>query len=281
MSKKFVLPRTEDPCPDLLVDYGPKNEGVGRWVPEQKHLLLANYIGAARQAMKAWPHRVFIDPFCGPGRIQVAGEGFTRDGGAVVATRQASSWGAPYTRVLLGDIDPERGNPCAARVSALGSNAEIFVGPAVQTVQSMVRKVPSGSLCLAYIDPYNLEYLSFSILEALAKLPKVDIAVHFSLMDLLRNVEFELDPSRARFDDVAPGWRDALKGTSKSALPVAFFNYWSELVKSLGFTFSKEMPLVHNNTNHPIYRLVFFARHDLPNKLWDDVAKSKNYSLDF
>ncbi len=281
MKKRIALPATIDPCPELMVDYGPKNEGVGRWVPEQKHLLLADYVGAASSAMKKWPHRIFIDPFCGPGRIQVAGESFDRDGGAAVAIRQALQSGAPYTEALLGDIDKSRGLPCADRIRAIGTPAESFIGPAVETVQDMVSRVPKGALCLAYIDPYNLELLNFNMIRTLAQLPNVDFAVHFSTMDLLRNVDFELDPDRARFDDVAPGWREGLRGTSKSALPVAFFNYWMNLVLSLGFTVSKEKPLVHNNSNHSIYRLVFFARHELPNRLWDDVARSKNLDLDF
>lgn len=33
------------------------------------------------------------------------------------------------------------------------------------------------------------------------------------------------------------------------------------------------MPLVPNDANHPIYRLVFFARHDLATRIWGDVAR--------
>jgi hypothetical protein len=52
-------------------------------------------------------------------------------------------------------------------------------------------------------------------------------------------------------------------------------------VLGLGFKHSKEMPLVHNNDNHPIYRLVFFARHELPLRVWGDVARGPNRELDF
>lgn len=78
-----------------------------------------------------------------------------------------------------------------ARVSA-------FVGPAVETIRTVVAWVPRrGSLALACIDPYNLEYLSFSIIQALAALPKVDLPINLSTMDLQRNAEFESDPARA------------------------------------------------------------------------------------
>jgi hypothetical protein len=39
--------------------------------------------------------------------------------------------------------------------------------------------------------------------------------------------------------------------------------------------------LVYNDRNHAIYRLVFFSRHELPNRIWDDVAKGRQRGLDF
>lgn len=282
MHKKFELEIAPDTLPDLVVERGPQNTGVGRWVPDQKHALLAKYLIGTRQAWKKWPQRVFIDPFCGPGRIQVKGEMFTRDGGATLAWRQSLLCDAPFTQMLVGDLDPERSHACASRLTKLGAPVKSFSGPATDTIKQMVRHVPKNALCLAYIDPYNLEYLSFSIIQALAHL-KVDFAVHFSTMDLHRNVEFEFDPTRARFDETAPRWREniAVTQTNKASLPSAFFSYWCELVRSLGFTFSHEMPLVYNDRNHPIYRLVFFARHELPNRIWGDVAQGPNLQLNF
>lgn len=100
-------------------------------------------------------------------------------------------------------------------------------------------------------------------------------------MDLMRNVEFEFDPQRARFDGTAPNWRERLDvlGTTKSRVPGLFFEYWMGLVKNLGFAFSHSMPLITNDSNHGIYRLVFFSRHELPNRIWGDVAKGPNREL--
>lgn len=275
---------SDDPLPNLEVERGPENKGVGRWVPEQKHFLLAKYIVGTRAAARKWPQRVLIDPFCGPGRIQVKGESFTRDGGAVVAWRQSQSTGdSAYTKLLVGDISHDRASACGARLKALGANVQSFVGEARATILEMKGAVPRGALCFAYLDPYNLELLTFDILQTLAMLPRVDIAVHFSTMDLRRNVEFEFDPARARFDETAPGWRDhvQVKQIPKSGLAMAFFEYWCNLVKSLGFSVSEVMPLVENDTGHPIYQLVFFSRNPLPHRIWGDVAKGPNRSFDF
>lgn len=275
-SKPFQLEVDPDPCPALKLERGPSDEGVGEWVPNMKHTLLAKYIGAASATMNKWQERVFIDPFCGPGRIQVKGEADTRDGGSLVAFRQALKMRTSYTKVFIGDLNAESLAANDARLSALGAPVRTFAGKAEDTVHRMVRLVPKKALCLAYIDPYNLSLLNFDMIRALAALPNIDFAVHFSTMDLARNVEMESDEKRFRFDEVAPGWKNELAGVSKSGMRVAFLNYWTKLVCSLGFQFSKEMPLVNNHSGQEIYRLVFFARHDLPIRLWSDVAKDKD-----
>lgn len=279
----FELATHADPRPDLVVERGPSGAGVGWWVPQMKHTYLAKYIDATRKAQVKFPKRVLIDPFCGPGRIQVRGESDTRDGGAMVAWRQSQSSQCPFTTVLVGDIDAERTRACAARLSALDAPVQAFEGAADDTVTLMVDAVPKGALCLAYIDPYNLEYLSFANIQALARLPYIDFAVHFSLMDLTRNVDMELDPARDRFSGACPGWRDRVPTMelAKGGLPAWFFDDWRRQVASLGFKVSEVMPLIEDDQGRALYRLVFFSRHTLPDKIWGDIAKSRNRSLDF
>lgn len=281
LSADIVDQLTEDPYPDLPVERGPHGRGVGKWVPEEKHLYLTRYINATREAQKKFKQRVLIDPFGGPGRIQVEGENFTRDGGSVIAFRQSCFSGAPFTKVLVGDLDESRARANEMRLAAIQAPAQHFVGPAVETVDAMAKAVPFGALALAYLDPYNLEYLSFSIIERLAKLQYVDFAVHFSLMDLTRNIDMELDPKRDRFDSALPGWRtrvptDAL---SKTSLPGWFFNEWCSAVQALGFKVSGQMPLITDGKGRSIYRLVFLSRHPLADRIWADVARSRNHSL--
>lgn len=281
--RTFVLQSGADPSPHLCVEEGPSGDGVGRWVPDFKHVLLAKLIGGTCKARVKWPHRVFVDPFCGPGRIRVKGQTTTLDGGTVVAWRQSQATPPPFTSMLVGDLAPQRAQACVERLLALGAPATAFDGEAASTVPRMIEAIPKGALVLAYLDPYNLQYLSFEIIRALAGLPKIDIAVHFSTMDLQRNVDMELDDARARFDDAAPGWRTNIPVStlSKTALRLAFFAYWMGLVRGLGFEVSKEMPLARGDRGEPLYRLVFFSRHPLPNRIWGDVARGDNLAFDF
>lgn len=271
---------TRDPCPELPVERGTENRGVGSWVAHGKHKLLADYLYASRFAWRRFGNRILIDPFCGPGRIQVRRESQTREGGAVLACRTLATT-APFTKVLIGDIDPQRAAACEARLRAEDFPAKTFVGPAADTIHAMVSEVPRRSLCLAYIDPYNLEYLDFAILQALNELPKVDLAINFSVMDLTRNADNEMDPDRARFDKAAPGWREHVQDAeiSRSGLPLALFRYWLKLVGDLGFMHSEAMPLVTNDRGGELYRMVFLSRHAFPDRIWRDVARGPNRDL--
>lgn len=47
---RFFLPIEPGPCAGLAVEKGPRDEGVGRWVPDEKHTLLAKLLGGTRAA---------------------------------------------------------------------------------------------------------------------------------------------------------------------------------------------------------------------------------------
>ena len=279
----FRLVHDADPMPHLPVEHGRTGEGVGRWVPEMKHTFLAKYVEGTRRARQKFKQRVLVDLFCGPGRIQVKGESMTRPGGTHVAWQHSLRDDIAFTSCLIGDLDANRAFACAERLRSIGAPVTAFPGAADLTVDQVLRQIPKNALCLAYLDPYNLQYLSFNVIEKLARLPYVDFAVHFSTMDLRRNILMEYSPDRARFDDAAPDWRQHIDPLAfvRGDADEAFFDYWCGLVKKLGFSISHRMPLVRDEGNRPLYHLVFFSRHELPNRIWGDVAQGPNREFDF
>lgn len=279
----FRLVHDADPMPHLPIELGRAGEGVGRWVPEMKHTFLAKYVEGTRRAREKFKQRVYVDLFCGPGRIQVKGETMTRPGGAQVAWQHSLRDDIAFTSCLVGDLDAGRAVACAERLRGMGAPAAAFPGAAESTVDQVLGQIPKSALCLAYLDPYNLQYLSFNVIEKLARLPYVDFAVHFSTMDLRRNILMEYNADRARFDDAAPGWRQHVDPLAfvRGDADEEFFDYWCGLVKKLGFSISHRMPLVRDDGNRPLYHLVFFSRHELPNRIWGDVAQGPNREFDF
>src|SRR3569832_1736462 len=109
----FSLAFDPDPFPELAIERGRYQEGVGSWVPGVKHTFLAKQIEATRQARKKFPQRVFIDLFCGPGRIQVKGETLTRHGNSLIAWQHSLLADASCTLCLVCDLDETRSTACA------------------------------------------------------------------------------------------------------------------------------------------------------------------------
>ena len=266
---RLIINREEpDPFPTLYVEANEDSCGVGAWVPRIKHTQLCKYIDSAYAAARSakWPGGwVYLDPFCSSGRIRVVGETKTRPGGSLLAWRQSQFSGTPFRKVLIGDIDAERLGACEARLKAAGAPVQSFNLPAVESVERMVRELPKGALCLAYVDPYKIGVLAFEIFRLLAKV-QVDVIVNFFSSDLRRNVEHTRD-------ELNPGWRDRLgEQMNKSRLAAAWFEDWQDQVKALGFRMSTSMQTVPNSKNSEMYRLVFFAKRSFPIGLWDDVS---------
>lgn len=253
---------------------------IGEWSLE-KHDLLRRYVQASWAARQKWSHRSFIDLFCGPGRVLVRERNIETDGGALVAWRQAQRTGGCFTQLIIGDIDPEAASSCRARLEALRAPVEALVGAADSTVDQVLAKVNPNGLHLAYLDPFNLEHLPFSVIERLAKFKNIDIVVHFSVMDLQRELELDFVRDESRFEMFAPGWRYHVdpRMMTKQEARARFVQYWLSLVNSLGFRCSRERPLMTNSNNGPLYRMMFLMRHPLAQKLWDDIAKPSQGKL--
>jgi three-Cys-motif partner protein len=247
---------------------------VGDWSIE-KHQLLRRYVGASWAARRKWPKRGFIDLFCGPGRTRIKGSDIETDGGAVVAWRQTKLNSVEFSDVIIGDVDQDSLVSCEKRLLALNAPVTALLGPAEQTVDEAIKRLPPNGLHLAYLDPFNMEHLPFSIIERLAKVRKIDIVVHFSVMDLQREIELDFLRDESRFEAFAPGWKQHVDvtGLTKQQARNAFVKYWLGLVESLGFQYSKEMPLMTNSNNGPLYRMMFLMRDQLPGRLWGDVAR--------
>ena len=270
-AEKLICP---DPSPGQPV------LDVGEWSLE-KHELLRRYVGASWAARRQFRNRAFIDLYCGPGRVHVRDTDVETDGGSVVAWREARKHGGAFNQIVVGDLDDGSADACAFRLSALDAPVQTLQGTAETTVDNVLNMVPRDGLHLAYLDPFNMEHLPFSIIEKLARYRSIDIVVHFSVMDLQRDVELDFSREASRFEAFAPGWRNHVNmaESSKHEVRRQFTSYWFDLVRSLGFKHAKEQPLITNSKNGPLYRMVFLMRHPLAEKLWNDVAKPLNRRL--
>lgn len=260
-------------------DDGLPVEEVGEWVSD-KHELLCDYIHISTYVRKKYLPPVgrggstYIDLFCGPGRAKLKDTDEMVDGGCVAAWQKSVTNGTPFSKMIIGDIDEERLSLARTRLERLGAPVVALLGAAADTAPLAIRECPVGALNFAYLDPYSLGALDFSIVSNLAKLYRIDVLVHVSQMDLQRNFDRNSLKDQSALDAFAPGWRNEVDTSStQRAARQAYFEYWKRLVQSTGIKTNAEIRLITGPGNQPLYLLLLATRHDLAHKFWGAVAK--------
>jgi three-Cys-motif partner protein len=260
-----------DPADGLIVGE------VGPWASE-KHERLRKYVEASSGARaKFLPPRgtggaSYIELYSGAGRSLIRDTKTIIDGSALVAYKAARASGTPFSELHLSDLEQRNTDALAQRIKKLGKAASSYVGPADAIVDKVLAAINPYGLHLAFLDPFGLGQLPFSIIEKMLRFKRMDMIIHVSLSDLQRNLDDYSRIGDPTLDNFAPGWRDSID-TKQSMAPLraALIEYWLGLIRSLGSHPSTGIPLVVGEQNQRLYWLVFVSSDPLGHKLWDST----------
>ena len=258
----------------LLDEEGLLVEEVGSWAND-KLKILTDYVHASGGARQAYVSTgaAYIDVFCGPGRSRIRNTSKMIDGSAVAAFKKGEGSPGPFTSIYISDADDELLASCEKRLWKLNAPVHPIKGPASDAIPAIVRHLKPSGLHFAFLDPHNLEALSFDLFESLAKLKRVDILVHVSLSDLQRNADRYASEAHIQFDRFAPGWREHIRADmNQERLRVEILKYWSKKVLELGLPQAKHCELIRGTRNQRLYWLIFLARHELAHTLWSKIS---------
>lgn len=261
----------------ISVDDGLPAEEVGVWAKE-KHQFLRRYVDISRSARKKYlgPGKAgatFIDLFCGSGRSRVRETREWIDGSAVAAWKISVEGSAPFSAVYVADIDDSLRAASAERLRQLGATVIELTGTAVDAARTAVAAVNGYGLHFAFVDPFNLAELDFSIIQSLSILKRIDILIHLSAMDLQRNLSINAAGETSAFDTFAPGWREHVDRLhSQVEMRRRVVEYWRMRVAEMGVWPSTEMRLITGSKNQPLYWLLLAAKHELAQKFWETAA---------
>ena len=266
MAKKAIK---LDPGDSLIVSE------VGPWASE-KHARVKRYIEIASATRKkyvpppSWhAGAAYIELFSDPGRSLIRGTKRIIDGSPLVAFKAAQA-SVPFTKMHLNDFDAQKSSAVDARIRALGGTPICYSDPADVAVDKIVAAVnPSGLHC-AFLDPYNLEGLSFDIIRKLSKL-KVDMLIHVSVQDLQRNLD-DYSKQGGVFDTFAPGWKAHVNPNQAiNSFRAALMKCWMGEIRKLGTMPAKGVELIVGSKGQRLYWLVFVSGHDHGRKLWEAI----------
>jgi len=263
-------PPISDPGDGLLVSE------VGPWASE-KHDRLRRYIDAASGARakflapKGTGGASYIELYSGAGRSVIRDTNQFIEGSAVVAFNAGHASGHPFSAMLLSDLEAQNSAALVQRIKALGGAPISYVGEAGVVVDQVMSAINPYGLHLAFLDPFNLAQLPFSIIEKMLRVKRMDMIIHVSLQDLQRNLD-KHSRVGGTLDIFAPGWREAVDvNQSTAALRAAFVEYWLGTIRSLGTHPATGIPLIVGEKNQRLYWLVFLSSSSLGEKLWNDV----------
>lgn len=245
---------------------------VGDWAPE-KHVRLRKYVDITRAVRRKFEgNATYIDLYCGPGRARLRQTGDIVEGSALVAALEAQRQ-TPYREVIIGDLDGTNVDVCEKRLrEAKVGNVRAYVGTAADVAAQILPTLNPTGLKLAFLDPFNIESLPFSVIETLSKAKRMDMLIHVSIMDLQRNARQMM--TSGKLDSFAPGWQTVINPAATNATTVMnIFAYWRSLLTGLGYRVSDNIERVTGNHSQPLYWLVYVSKHPLGDKLWEEVSQ--------
>jgi three-Cys-motif partner protein len=218
----------------------------------------------------------YIDPFCGPGRVQEQSSGNFLDGSPLLAwdtsQRLFGARDTHFTDVILGDSNEELVDHAATRLREVGANVHTFPGAAEDTVESIAAALRPG-FHFAFLDPYALAPLPFSVIKRLAEVDHLDMLIHFSEYDLRLNLDFNVTGAHKNLDRFCPRWHERYEEKeSKENIRRAIRELWCEMIGDLGKPVRGARG-VTKGTNVQ-YWLFLFSGNKLAGRFWDEMLRS-------
>jgi len=249
---------------------------VGPWAPE-KHARIRKYIDISRAVRRKFLNEfsrdaTYIDLYCNYGLSRIRGTEQFVDGSAIVAYDSAAASGTGFSKIYLNDTDVAASDAIKERFARKG----VIVEPTTLTAEAAAEKIvseldPQG-LHFAFLDPYNLVSLPFSIIETLASVKRMDIMIHVSKMELIRNLASYRAKEDSPLCKFAPGWKDAVDARENiDHQRRQVLAFWLDLIRNAGTQAAEGFELVTGPKNQGLYWLVFVAQSELARTFWEEI----------
>jgi three-Cys-motif partner protein len=269
------MPR-DDLIQQHLEDDGLLHADVGPWAIE-KYNFLFNYCQQFAIGMKNhWENRVYIDPFCGPGRAVIRGTSNRVETSPIIALR------APFTHYILRDINEENINALRQRLlrEFPQKHVDIDAQDINATVDSLCKAIPrsSSTLCFCFLDPHDLQP-DFSVVRKLSESARTDflclLAFH---TDAQRAWHIYTNPSHEKVSRFLGNsewrlrWEKSQPKNPSTFIGLLLQEYLSAM-QDLGYEHNDISKAIHNKRGNPLYYLGFFSRHPLGLKFCKQADK--------
>lgn len=261
----------------------------GDWA-EKKYKLVALYDKLFSTGMKRkWDKRIYIDLFCGPGKVKLRGTRKIVYSSPLLALTVPD----PFDIYIFCDKDKNNINTLKSYVGNLKIEKEIKYfdddcNIIVQELINYIKNIKGSVLSFCFLDPYGLGDLQFDTIKKLSSL-KIDFLILLPTgYDANLNKEIYLNEKSYKLDTFLGNkeWRKEWE-LKKSNNFVDFFlrEYINQMVRLSYINISPSIfdTIYAPGTKKLYYHLAFFSKHKLGYKFWKEGKKSSSpqKSLDF
>jgi len=248
---------------------------VGDWAKE-KHDYLRRYISATWGVRaKFLPPKgsggaAFVDLFSGPGRCCVRGnKADLIDGSPLIALGHTE---APFTKVIVCDLDPENVEALDARTAQHSDRTVVVGGDCHLLIDRIVNEIPPHGFNMALIDPFSANQLRFDTIKKLASFKRMDLIINWPTQDLKRNYDrnqHEMNEILGTDDEraVVLTPEDTVRKIEELRGQLGQFGYQNEQVR--------DMP-VKNSKHVILYHLVFASKSSKGNQIWKSITQRES-----
>ena len=266
-----------------LDDDGLPTPEIGAW-GEEKYRHVQLYASLFIKSMRTkWDALVYLDLFAGSGRSRIRG---TR---RIVSASPLLILGMPeaFDKYIFceGDKNFAEALETRCRRDFPNRNVKIITGNANASVDNIIAEMPRPGrnqkvLGFCFIDPFQMQNLHFSTIEALSQRFMDFLVLIPSSMDANRNEQNYTQPRNRTLEHFVGNadWRSRWgkeKATGKS-----FENFvveeFGRSIHKLGYIDPgvKEALLIRSDEkNLPLYRLALYSKHKLGPKFWKETKK--------
>jgi len=253
---------------------------VGPWA-EEKYSRVRKYVDISRAVRRKFVNgpggATYVDLFCGPGRARIRETTRIVDGSILAVAKEAKASKTPFTGVHIADLNESFVSAAESRLKRVGLVTKTYLGTADHTVGQVAAVLGQHGLHFAFLDPYDLKSLPFSVIKRLAAFERMDMLIHVSGQDLYRNLRRYIKQEQSPLDSFAPGWRGKIDAMNSDATVRShIFSFWLDRIRGENMQPSQGIEEVTGTKNQHLYWLVFVARHELAIKFWEDIRSVTN-----
>ena len=116
----------------------------------------------------------------------------------LVAFKCARDGREPFSENHIADVEQEKVTATAKRIANAGGTPTTYVGKAEDVAPQIVARLNPYGLHFAFLDPYNLDDLPFSVIETFSRLKRIDLLIHVSAQDLQLTLDAYTRPDDSR-----------------------------------------------------------------------------------